>query len=215
VFGLVGLAGQLGAKATPIFVNGAGAGAAGQERFEGGEVVAGDESSEFLLGLGERVLEFGRELRNGKRSGRVEIKWLAAENEGLGETFLDEGIFDGEGKYAAWAELMEERGESGLKMRLLADIGEATLRRDPEHGVGAAEEDGRRAQELAGSARSALLDGEETEAAEEAILLERGCIHRSVVVDGGEQAVGEEQAEQGVPPGGMVEDDDVGDAGAR
>jgi hypothetical protein len=104
-----------------------------------------------------------------------------------------------------------EVAEAGFKVeRAMAGISEVALWGDPEHGFGLLEHGMGDAEEGGGAAGGVRIDTEESEATEE------GIFPQGVGVDGGvavvmrKGALGEVEADKGIPPGGVIQEDNGG-----
>jgi hypothetical protein len=216
------LTAELGTEAAPEVIEAADAGATAEQGAESGGVAVETFGGEGVLSLFETLFKEGSPLGGLRPCGRIGLGCdeIAATYEDLGAAFVPVNVFDGDREERGAIDPGGEMAESSLEPGwAFAGIGEAALGRDPEYRVGVLEDGARVVKERDRTAGCAGFDGEEPEVFEERIAFEGEAIDGSEGVAMRVEGSDEEQADERIPPGGVIGEDDewllIGGGGRR
>ena len=127
----------------------------------------------------------------------------------LGETLLPERVFEGQRQDDAAVQTpCKVRDPAAEANRPLAHVGEPPLGRDPQRRPRPAQQRRAHRQEIGRPPKRLLLDAEETQPPEKAVLLQGGGVDGGVMSVIGREKVLEHQSQERVPPRRMIQDHD-------
>ena len=111
---------------------------------------------------------------------------VAVAGERLGRALLPEGVLERERHHDAARQSGREMADAGTEVQgPLAHVGEAALRRHPEHAVRLTQDGLADLQEVGGAAERGRVHADEPEAAEDAVLRQRRGVDRGELVAAG------------------------------
>ena len=189
-------------------VDAANAGLAPDKRLECSGIAVLGFTSQGVLRAGQGGFNAGTPLLNGSVGAPFDDDGLAEPGQRFGMALFPEGILQSQRQNDRLFQAVCEMSHSRLNARrAFARVGKAALRRDPERGPRSSEDRAAGAEELPRPSHCPRLDAKHAHTLEDPIPPERVGVHGRVMGTVRKQ-LGQHQAYQRVPPGGVIEHDD-------